>query len=389
MSNRPIFFQETEQQRPVRTQSAPKRWLLRLGILAITTLCALGMAELGTRLILGRSVVLFPRFHTDATYGPYHLRRLEPSTTFQHTSADGTWIFKTNAQGFRDDRDYAYEKPQGIRRVLCLGDSQTQGFEAHQDRIFPNILERRLQRLGHQVEVLNTGISGFGTAEELAFFENEGLRYKPDVVVLAWYINDFDDNEKSGLFRLQDGVLMEDKFDHAPGVNAIRMVNQIPMLQWASEHSYFYSALFNRVWETRKLLLSKQQNASMRDEMTTRVAHQGANISSYQLDLSAQLVARLYAVCKSRGIKLLILDIPWLPEDNSGFGSSLPPNLAAKFTETSDALLGAKEVLGPYVGITDIFVPHGQHHISETSHLMLGMKAAEKISSWWAEAQPQ
>ncbi len=387
MIERPIFFQDAEPSTR-KHRSASSRWLFRLLIFVFALAVALGIAELATRLIWGRSVVLFPRFHTEATYGPYQLRRLEPSTTFSHTSADGTWQFTTNAQGFRDTHDYTYEKPMGMRRVLCLGDSQTQGFEASQSRIFPAIIERRLQRMGYPVEVLNTGISGFGTAEQLAFFENEGLKYKPDVVVLGWFINDFDDNEKSGLFRLREGLLLDEKFKHQPGIGAVRLVNSIPGLEWASQHSYFYSLLFNRVWEARKLILSQQQNASMRDELTTRVPHQGANISAYQLDLSAALVERLYNLCKKQGIQLLIIDIPWLPHDNTGFGSSLPQALAEKLEKTSDELLRADEVLGRYRGVADIFVPHGQHHISETSHLLLGMAAADKIAKWWEESQP-
>ena len=143
--------------------------------------------------------------------------------------------------------------------------------------------------------------------------------------------------------------------------------------------------VFNQVWQARKLFQAQQANASMQGELTTRVAHQGADISPYQVELSAALVKRMYQLCKSRGIKLLIVDIPWLPHDNSGFGSSLPESLAEKFGENSDLLLRAGKILGPYVGVTDIFVPHGQHHISETSHLMIGMEAAEKIADWIGE----
>lgn len=387
MSNRPIFFQETEASSPKRRSR--KRWLAGLTILFVASVLALGLAEIATRLLFGNTVVLFPRFHTDVQYGPYHMRRLEPSTSFTHTSVDGRWEFTTNAQGFRDTHDYAYEKPPGVQRVLCLGDSHTQGFEVHQDRTYATVIERRLQRLGHHVEVLNTGVSGFGTAEQLAFFENEGIRYKPDVVVVGWFINDFDDNEKTGLFRLKDGVLSAEKFEHIPGVNAVKLVNSIPGLEWAGQHSYFYSLLFNRVWEARKRILSQQNSASMRDEMTTRVAHQGAEISSYQLDLSAALLQRLHEVCKKHGIRLLVLDIPWVPHDNTGFSTSMPPVFASRVEKTSDALLRANDVLGPYVGVADIFVPHGQRHISETSHLMFGMEAAKHIADWWKEEPNQ
>jgi hypothetical protein len=141
--------------------------------------------------------------------------------------------------------------------------------------------------------------------------------------------------------------------------------------------------LFNKAWQARKLLLSHKANASMSGEFTTRVPHQGADISPYQVDLSAALVGRMHEFCRARGIRLVIVDIPWLPHDNTGFGSSLPDSLAESFAEKSDALLRANVMLDRYRGVTDIFVPHGQHHISEMSHLFIGMAVAEKLDGWF------
>ena len=57
-------------------------------------------------------------------------------------------------------------------------------------------------------EVLNTGVSGFSTAEELAYLENEGLRYSPDVIVVGFFANDYSDNARADLYRLVDGNLI-------------------------------------------------------------------------------------------------------------------------------------------------------------------------------------
>lgn len=388
MSNRPIFFQETEPSaRKHRSSKRSKRWFAGLVLFAVVLVSAVLVAELATRFIWGRSVVLFPVFNTEVTYGPYQLRRLEPSFKFRHTSADGTWHFATNAQGFRDSYDYKYEKAPGARRILCLGDSQTLGFEARQERIFPTVIEQRLRRLGHNVEVLNTAVPGFGTAEEFAFFENEGLKYKPDVVVLGWHISDFAENEASGLFQLRDSVLSSRKYQYTPGLGTIQLANSILGLEWTSQNSYLYSFVFNRVSETRKqILLQKNANAKA---AAGDVRHQGAEISAYQVELSVALVKRLHELCKKHGARLLIVDIPWLPLDNTGFAPSLPAVLANRFEQNSDEVLQANEVLGAYRGATDIFLPHGEHHISETSHLLIGMTAAQKIANWLTEVQPQ
>src|SRR5262249_44314753 len=95
-------------------------------------LFSLLVAEVATRLILGDVIVLYPRYFTAADYDGVTLRRLIPNSVFWHTSIDGSWEFRTNAQGFRDDENYEYEKPPGRRRILVLGDSHSEGYEVRQ-----------------------------------------------------------------------------------------------------------------------------------------------------------------------------------------------------------------------------------------------------------------
>jgi lysophospholipase L1-like esterase len=99
------------------------------------------------------------------------------------------------------------EKPSGVFRVIALGDSTTEGFEVAQNDTYTAVLERYLKKYGVNAEVFNAGISGFGTAEELLYLENEGIKYNPDAVVLGFFGNDFDDKARSDLFRIQDGEL--------------------------------------------------------------------------------------------------------------------------------------------------------------------------------------
>lgn len=360
-----------------------KGCLSKIFLLLVSTCIALVLVEIGTRIVFADSVVLFPRYHTDAQYGAYHLRRLRPLTRFRHTDIDGSWLFTTNAQGFRDTRDYQYEKAPGVLRVLCLGDSQTEGFEARQENIYPKVIERKLSRLGYRVEVMNTGISGFSTAEELAFLENEGLKYKPDVVVLGWFANDPDDNVKSGLFAVENGRLVVRKYEHVPGVAILNMINRVPPLRWASEHSWFYSLLFNYVWDLKKAVLLKKGNAELL-EFTARTPAADKDTLNIKNELSAKLIERLHQTCMKAGARLVVLDIPIfrLSEQFTAndFESSVPPELMDTFKANSDAFLMSEEMLARFRGVTDLFAPNGQHHISETVHLLIGTAAAEKIA---------
>ena len=55
--------------------------------------------------------------------------------------------------------------------VLTLGDSFTIGYEVHQDQTYSHVLETYLNQHGIAAEVINGGVSGFGNAEQLIFFE--------------------------------------------------------------------------------------------------------------------------------------------------------------------------------------------------------------------------
>jgi acyl-CoA thioesterase-1 len=52
-------------------------------------------------------------------------------------------------------------------RIVALGDSNTAGFGVGQANKYPTLLERALQERGHDVEVLNAGVSGDTTSGAL------------------------------------------------------------------------------------------------------------------------------------------------------------------------------------------------------------------------------
>jgi acyl-CoA thioesterase-1 len=78
---------------------------------------------------------------------------------------------------------------KGPLRVVVLGDSLAAGFQLKASDAFPAQLERALKTRGHQVEVINAGVSGDTTAAGL-----ERLRWavpdKTDAVIVELGAND-------------------------------------------------------------------------------------------------------------------------------------------------------------------------------------------------------
>jgi len=95
-----------------------------------------------------------------------------------------------NREGWRDIERTLAKKP-GVVRIMMLGDSLTFGWGVAPDEVVSRRLEQRLNSRGDgEYEVLNTGIGNANTAMETAYFIHKGALYKPDIVVLNYFIND-------------------------------------------------------------------------------------------------------------------------------------------------------------------------------------------------------
>ncbi len=90
-----------------------------------------------------------------------------------------------NAQGLREDGPVG--APGEDRRVLVLGDSLVWGELLPREAALPAALDRALGP-GH--EVLNLGVTGYDTAQELGWYLRTGRPLQPDVVVLVFCLND-------------------------------------------------------------------------------------------------------------------------------------------------------------------------------------------------------
>jgi hypothetical protein len=111
-----------------------------------------------------------------------------------------------NGQGYRD-LERAIPKPAGVRRVVCLGDSFTWGVGVLFDDAWPQRVERLLSREGgERWEAVNLGEPGLNTVQEASRLDAEGLSYEPDVVVLAYVLNDSEDAGAADARRVADSV---------------------------------------------------------------------------------------------------------------------------------------------------------------------------------------
>jgi len=159
-----------------------RRTLLNATLVMAGLALGLLLAEIALRLI-GFS---YPPFHQpDAVTG----LSLRPNTSGWYRK-EGQAYVSTNSQGLRD-RERPLAKPPGTYRVAVLGDSYPEALQVDVNKSFWRILEGQLQacafRSAKHIDVINFGVSGFGTGQALRMLQTRGLAYQPDFVILAFF----------------------------------------------------------------------------------------------------------------------------------------------------------------------------------------------------------
>lgn len=181
-------------------RSLLRRILFRLLILGLSLFAGLTLAELALRrfwpqesFFVGRGMYL-PDPDAGHVLKPNHGTAYDP--------------IRINSHGFRD-REYPMEKPAGVYRIACIGDSFTFGATLIEDTYV-----KKLEKLfaaspvTWAVEVINLGVNGYNTRQSFALLEKFGMRFDPDLVILGFYLgNDIEENESDIEFEVVDGEL--------------------------------------------------------------------------------------------------------------------------------------------------------------------------------------
>ena len=111
---------------------------------------------------------------------------------------EGEAYVRINSDGLHDQEHSLIKAPDTIR-IAVLGDSYPEALSVSLDEAFWWVMGKKLQECdafpGKKIEVLNFGVSGYGTAQELLTLREQVWKYSPDIVMLAVTTNnDITDN---------------------------------------------------------------------------------------------------------------------------------------------------------------------------------------------------
>ena len=254
--------------------------------------------------------------------------------TPMHVLCDCPYLYGLNprrpgisAQGLRD-RVFAIPKPAGTYRVLVLGDSIAYGVGVEPTETFAKLLERRLDRAGRRVEVINTGVLGYTAYNELEYYRARGRDFQPDVVVVAFCMNDVVDPELhwSGTRREVPDVPAEaipDPVYHATHVARL-LGPRLPLLGRRSEilrrlallrdprrdpswRTRLYARVGSRTWPTY---------ITGEDDLGIQVLTDG---DSPQWRWLRRMYGRLRSAVEGDGARLVVLIVPLAYQLEEGY----------------------------------------------------------------------
>lgn len=162
-----------------------KIWIERLTLLLVSILVFFVLGEIIIRLLVPiepPSPAMFQRL-------PSSPRLIGPIPNFESKDK----LVKINSKGFRD-HEYHEEKRENTLRIIVLGDSFTFGVGVTLENAYPKQLEKMLNKKSSSrpVEILNMGVPGYNTYQELILLKEVGLNYKPDLVIVGFVLNDVD-----------------------------------------------------------------------------------------------------------------------------------------------------------------------------------------------------
>lgn len=305
--------------------------LLNLVVVLVTIAVCLVLTEIVLRLFMPQPI--FERtFYTsngESFWRPSSLLGWEstPNASGMIITSEFSIHVDINSDGLRD-RDHALSKPANITRILVLGDSSVFGNGVDTQDRFTDILQ---DKLGLHYEVINMGVTGYGTDQEYLLLREKGLRYAPDIVILVFHENDLLNNyhavqygHEKPLF-VRNGsrlVLTNIPVDSNQTQRDIRKTLREKADYFLGRHLHTYM-LFRRTLLAplfQHLMLGRQRHGHVDRPLNMDLGLRNPTPQALDaMDMSLQLVKKTQRLSEDANASFLFLNVPlrYLVENQS------------------------------------------------------------------------
>jgi lysophospholipase L1-like esterase len=272
--------------------------LINLSLLIFSITIALLLCEIALRLMGHNPLYVSPernRFWIyDAQLGWAH----QPGQSGIFETPQFRTSVRINQQGLRDP-EHSYDRLNDASRILVLGDSFAWGYGVEESERFSQLLETSLR-----AEVINAGVSGYSTDQELLWFRNEGTHYDIDLVIVVFAGNDIGDNQRDLVYNIYhkprfiqegDQLILSDS-------PVQRTSTQGRFIYDLSQHSALVFFLSQRYFDLREMY-----GRFKTDLETIPSAPSGIAVEREPFGLSIALLNEIESLAESKGAKFMIV----------------------------------------------------------------------------------
>lgn len=197
-----------------------------------------------------------------------------------------------NNAGFRGD-DIKVPKDKNTYRILCIGDSATNGVNVHNEETYPQILQYFLSHTKFntdiKVEVVNAGIPGYISDHHRYLLEKKYLQLEPDLIISMMGVTDV-----TAILEANTAWDTIRHVTHAPNFLPA------PIENFLQKHSSAY------YWGSHKLqdyLDLKRLEATGKNDLTPELEKA---LATYKTNYQ-----NMINICKEHNIKTININYPW------------------------------------------------------------------------------
>jgi hypothetical protein len=243
---------------------------------------------------------------------------------------------RTNSSGLRD-KEYAVDRPEGVRRIAMVGSSFVMGVGVENDQTFEALLEDQLNETSAdesvRYEVLNFGVAGYTQMQIMSAVERRVFEFSPDVVCYVEHGDPF--------MNTMQGV-----------------VNHV--LSGQAEHFDF--------------LVEIAIKAGVRGEKD-RVVIKNA-LAPFESEILLQIYRRMVEACKSHGAPAVWVYLPRPEEFDNG-----PSDVELEIAQRAGFQTLILKNVYPKEELSSLWLARWDHHPNAAGHRMIAQRLFEAIQA--------
>jgi len=233
-----------------------------------------------------------------------------------------------------------------------LGDSFVDPFELDDSE---TIAVKLQENLNEDYEVIPLGSRGYSTTQEFLLLEEEGLAYDPDIVILFFFQNDFEDNRmevmgygdrpayrNNGTDFIFSNLPTQNIWNKRLGPNRRSLSEKEPFSSFMLKHSHLYSLWYHSKPKMFDKLFDEKINYfdEYQDRLNIYNEKNYSNETSFRVLTVLALFDKIEMMSRENNFEFVVVNIP----DKRNVNKEVQRRLLSQWGDVNESYFEFKQV---------------------------------------------